>query len=139
MPTDRASVVTFLRGLTLKELREILAETADAWKVSIRVHETCQGCDQIVYGPHACPGREITTFDVTLVDLSSQGNRPAILRLIQEVAGVSLTVAARLLNERPNVVLRGVTKFRAEAVRKQFSQLGVICRLDDGPTVEVNF
>lgn len=55
---DRTRVVEFLKGLSVQEMRKVLADVEDAWNARIILHEPCQGCQRVVFGPHACPGLE---------------------------------------------------------------------------------
>lgn len=53
---DRTRVVEFLRQLSVEEMRTVLSEVESAWDARIILHLPCRGCQQVVFGPHACPG-----------------------------------------------------------------------------------
>lgn len=54
---DRAQVVEFLRKLSVEEMRAVLLEVESAWGARIILHQPCQGCGRVVFGPHGCPGK----------------------------------------------------------------------------------
>lgn len=53
---DRTQVVEYLRQLSVEDMRKVLSEVEGAWGARIILHQPCQGCQQVVFGPHACPG-----------------------------------------------------------------------------------
>ncbi len=127
---NRPDVIAYLRGLSLEEVQGVLSDIEGTWSSRIILHGTCDGCYQIVLGPHACPGprpeeRGQSEFEVVLTGVPHSTTRLPIIQALR-ASNTLLTIAeARDLLERlPAQIQTGLSRVDAKDLAQRLRDAG---------------
>lgn len=125
----RPDVIAYLRGLSLEEIQSVLTDIEDTWASKIVLYGTCSDCQEIVRGPHACPGPRFrqgaqTEFDVYLVRVPETMRIPVVQALRAFDGTSTLTELRDSLNRLPLQLGAGLSRAAAEHIRQVLSSAG---------------
>jgi large subunit ribosomal protein L7/L12 len=129
-------VVEALGNLSVLQVIALTKQLEEKWGVKaeplVLQSQTgyCDGCKQVISGPHACPGNNNaqTEFNVTLTSVPAD-KKMAVIKVVREVMGLGLKESKDLVEAAPKMVKEGVSKEEAEQVKAKL--------LEAGGTVEV--
>jgi len=124
-------VIDALGNLTVVELIALTKKLEAQWglkalpQVVAPSSSFCDGCKQMIHGPHACPGNNSaqTEFNVTLVSFPAD-KKIAMIKLVREVMGLTLVEAKTLVETMPKMIKEGISKEDAEALKAKLVEVG---------------
>lgn len=79
----------------------------------------CEDCNEIITGPHACPGID---YNVYLIEASHV--KVQVTKLIRNETTLGLVEAKRLVEQAPILIKSELTKEAAETLCKRLEAIG---------------
>lgn len=74
------------------------------------------------------PPMKESKFDVILYDPGA--HKAAVIRLVNELTGLGLKEAKKIVDNAPHAIKTGISKDEAEAITKQLKELGALVRIN---------
>ena len=123
MSQTTQEIIEKLKGITLFEATELVAEIENTFKVDASL--TSSGV-----APAGLPGasgaqveEEKTEFDVILESIASD-KRVAALKVIRNITSLGLKEAKDFTTSLPKAVKESISKEEAETIKKQLEEVG---------------
>jgi len=112
------ALIEEVKALTVLELSELVKALEETFGVSAASMAASAG----PVAAAAAVVEEQTEFDVILVDAGEK--KINVIKVVREVTSLGLKEAKALVDECPNPVKTGISKDEAEALVKQFEEVG---------------
>jgi large subunit ribosomal protein L7/L12 len=109
-------IIEVIKGLSVLELNELVKACEEEFGVS-----AAAGVVVAAAGP-AEEVEEKTEFDVELTEIG--GQKVKVIKVVREITGLGLKEAKAVVDGAPKVVKEAVSKEEAEALKKQFEDVG---------------
>ena len=109
-------IIEVIKGLSVLELNELVKACEEEFGVS-----AAAGVVVAAAGP-AEEVEEKTEFDVELTEVG--GQKVKVIKVVREITGLGLKEAKAVVDGAPKVVKEAVSKEEAEALKKQFEDVG---------------
>ena len=109
-------IIEVIKGLYVLELNELVKACEEEFGVS-----AAAGVVVAAAGP-AEEVEEKTEFDVELTEVG--GQKVKVIKVVREITGLGLKEAKAVVDGAPKVVKEAVSKEEAEALKKQFEDVG---------------
>ena len=109
-------IIEVIKGLSVLELNELVKAGEEEFGVS-----AAAGVVVAAAGP-AEEVEEKTEFDVELTEVG--GQKVKVIKVVREITGLGLKEAKAVVDGAPKVVKEAVSKEEAEALKKQFEDVG---------------
>jgi large subunit ribosomal protein L7/L12 len=109
-------IIEAIKGLSVLELNELVKACEEEFGVS-----AAAGVVVAAAGP-AEEVEEKTEFDVELTEVG--GQKVKVIKVVREITGLGLKEAKAVVDGAPKVVKEAVSKEEAEALKKQFEDVG---------------
>jgi large subunit ribosomal protein L7/L12 len=109
-------IIDAIKGLSVLELNELVKACEEEFGVS-----AAAGVVVAAAGP-AEEVEEKTEFDVELTEIG--GQKVKVIKVVREITGLGLKEAKAVVDGAPKVVKEAVSKEEAEALKKQFEDVG---------------
>ncbi len=109
-------IIEVIKGLSVLELNELVKACEEEFGVS-----AAAGVVVAAAGP-AEEAEEKTEFDVELTEVG--GQKVKVIKVVREITGLGLKEAKAVVDGAPKVVKEAVSKEEAEALKKQFEDVG---------------
>jgi large subunit ribosomal protein L7/L12 len=109
-------IIDAIKGLSVLELNELVKACEEEFGVS-----AAAGVVVAAAGP-AEEVEEKTEFDVELTEIG--GQKVKVIKVVREITGLGLKEAKAVVDGAPKVVKEAVSKEEAEALKKQFEEVG---------------
>ena len=109
-------IIEAIKGLSVLELNDLVKACEEEFGVS-----AAAGVVVAAAGP-AEEVEEKTEFDVELTEVG--GQKVKVIKVVREITGLGLKEAKAVVDGAPKVVKEAVSKEEAEALKKQFEDVG---------------
>ena len=109
-------IIEVIKGLSVLELNELVKACEEEFGVS-----AAAGVVVAAAGP-AEEVEEKTEFDVELTEVG--GQKVKVIKVVREITGLGLKEAKAVVDGAPKVVKEAISKEEAEALKKQFEDVG---------------
>ena len=109
-------IIEAIKGLSVLELNDLVKACEEEFGVS-----AAAGVVVAAAGP-AEEAEEKTEFDVELTEIG--GQKVKVIKVVREITGLGLKEAKAVVDGAPKVVKEAVSKEEAEALKKQFEEVG---------------
>ena len=113
-------VVDYIKGMSVLELSELVKKLEEELGVS------AAAAMPVMAAGAAAPGAEVaeeqTEFTVNLTDIGAK--KINVIKVVRQVTSLGLKEAKELVESAPKAIKEGVTKDEAEALKKQFEEVG---------------
>ena len=109
-------IIEAIKGLSVLELNDLVKACEEEFGVS-----AAAGVVVAAAGP-ADEAEEKTEFDVELTEIG--GQKVKVIKVVREITGLGLKEAKAVVDGAPKVVKEAVSKEEAEALKKQFEEVG---------------
>ena len=123
MSQTTQEIIEKLKGITLFEATELVAEIENVFKVDASL--TSSGAAPI--GVPGAAGAQVeeekTEFDVILEEVASD-KRVAALKVIRNITSLGLKEAKDFTTSLPKAVKESISKEEAETIKKQLEEVG---------------
>ena len=127
-PTTQ-EIIEKLKGITLFEATELVAEIENVFKVDASL--TSSGAAPV--GVSGAAGAQVeeekTEFDVILEEVASD-KRVAALKVIRNITSLGLKEAKDFTTSLPKAVKESISKEEAETIKKQLEEVGGKVKID---------
>ena len=131
-PTQE-EVVQALGNMSVMQVIALTKELEQKWGVKAEPQAVqpsggfCDGCKQMIYGPHACPGNNDaqTEFNVILASVPAD-KKMAIIKIVRELTLLGLKESKELVEAAPKMLKEGVSKSDAEDYRSKLVEAGAV-------------
>jgi len=123
MSQTTQEIIEKLKGITLFEATELVAEIENVFKVDASL--TSSGAAPVgIPGAAGAPvEEEKTEFDVILEEVASD-KRVAALKVIRNITSLGLKEAKDFTTSLPKAVKESISKEEAETIKKQLEEVG---------------
>ena len=129
MSQTTQEIIEKLKGITLFEATELVAEIENVFKVDASL--TSSGAAPI--GVPGAAGAQVeeekTEFDVILEEVASD-KRVAALKVIRNITSLGLKEAKDFTTSLPKAVKESISKEEAETIKKQLEEVGGKVKID---------
>ncbi len=119
MALTKDEVVSYLSGMPVIELAELIKTLEEKWGVSAAAPVAVAAAGAAAGG---APAEEKTTFDVILADAGP--NKINVIKEVRAVTGLGLKEAKDLVEGAPKPLKEGVTKEEADKIKKAVEAAG---------------
>ncbi|NLB37661.1 MAG: 50S ribosomal protein L7/L12 [Clostridiales bacterium] len=117
----RQEILTAIESMTVLELAELVKELETKFGVSAAAPVAAAAPAAAAAAPEAA--EEKTEFDVVLTSAGSE--KIKVIKVVRElVTGIGLKEAKDFVESVPKTVKEGLPKAEAEAIKKQFEEVG---------------
>ncbi len=121
-------IIEMLESLTLVEAAELSKRLQERWGVSAAAPVAVAAVPGAAPGAEAAAAEEKTEFDVVLKDIGPK--KIQIIKAIRQILpNLGLKEAKELVEKAPTTILEGVSKERAEEVKKLLEDEGAVVEL----------
>ena len=129
MSQTTQEIIEKLKGITLFEATELVAEIENTFKVDATL--TSSGPGTISSDGAASPQaeEEKTEFDVVLEDIASD-KRVAVLKVIRNITSLGLKEAKDFTSSLPKAVKESISKEEADTAQQQLEQAGATVKIE---------
>jgi len=121
MAITKEDVITFIEGMTVLELSELVKELEAKFGVSaaapVAVAAVAGGA-----APAAAAAEEKTEFDVVLTSFGAE--KIQVIKEIRAITGLGLKEAKDLVEGVPKPVKEGIAKAEADEIKKKLEAVG---------------
>ena len=122
MSQTTQEIIEKLKGITLFEATELVAEIENVFKVDASL--TSSGAAPASAGAAGVQvEEEKTEFDVILEEVASD-KRVAVLKVIRNITSLGLKEAKDFTSSLPKAVKESISKEEAETIKKQLEEVG---------------
>ena len=123
MSQTTQEIIEKLKGITLFEATELVAEIENTFKVDASLTSSGAAPAGVPGAPGAQPEEEKTEFDVILEGIASD-KRVAALKVIRNITSLGLKEAKDFTTSLPKAVKEAISKEEAETIKKQLEEVG---------------
>lgn len=116
----KEDVVSFIEGMSVLELSEMVKELEDKFGVSAAAPVAVAAAPGAAAG--AAPAEEKDEFTVTLKDVG--GEKIKVIKETRTLTGLGLKEAKDLVEAAPKALKEGVNKEEADEIKKKFEAVG---------------
>ena len=113
-------VVDYIKGMSVLELSELVKKLEEELGVSAAAAMPVMAAGAAA--PGAAVAEEQTEFTVNLTDIGAK--KINVIKVFRQVTSLGLKEAKELVESAPKAIKEGVTKDEAEALKKQFEEVG---------------
>ena len=113
-------VVDYIKGMSVLELSELVKKLEEELGVSAAAAMPVMAAGAAA--PGAAVAEEQTEFTVNLTDIGAK--KINVIKVVRQVTSLGLKEAKELVESAPKAIKEGVTKDEAEALKKQFEEVG---------------
>ena len=113
------AMIEEIKTLTVLELSELVHALEDEFGVSAAAPVAVAAAGA---APAAEAAAEKTEFDVVLADFGAE--KIKVIKAVREITGLGLADAKALVESAPKAIKEGVSKYDAEALKKQLEEVG---------------
>lgn len=113
-------VVDYIKGMSVLELSELVKKLEEELGVSAAAAMPVMAAGAAA--PGAAAAEEQTEFTVNLTDIGAK--KINVIKVVRQVTSLGLKEAKELVESAPKAIKEGVTKDEAEALKKQFEEVG---------------
>ena len=113
-------VVDYIKGMSVLELSELVKKLEEELGVSAAAAMPVMAAGAAA--PGAAAVEEQTEFTVNLTDIGAK--KINVIKVVRQVTSLGLKEAKELVESAPKAIKEGVTKDEAEALKKQFEEVG---------------
>jgi large subunit ribosomal protein L7/L12 len=132
MPT-KEEVVEALGNLSVMQIIALTKELEQKWGVKAEPQAVnpsggfCDGCKQMIYGPHACPGNNDAQaeFNVVLASVPAD-KKMSVIKVVREVLGLGLKESKDLVEAAPKTIKESVSKEEATDLQTKLTAAGAV-------------
>ncbi len=117
----KEDVVSFIEGMSVLELSEMVKELEDKFGVSAAA-PVAVAATQGAAAAGGAPAEEKNEFTVTLKDVG--GEKIKVIKETRTVTGLGLKEAKDLVEAAPKALKEGVNKEEADEIKKKFEAVG---------------
>jgi large subunit ribosomal protein L7/L12 len=118
MALTKDEVVSYLSGMPVIELAELIKTLEDKWGVSAAAPAAVVAAG----GAAAAPVEEKTAFDVILTEAGAK--KIEVIKEVRAVTGLGLKEAKDLVEGAPKAIKEGVTKEEAQKIKDAVEKAG---------------
>ena len=115
------SVMEEIKGLTVLELSQLVKALEEEFGVSAAAPVAVATSAAAAPAAEAA-AEEKSEFDAVLAEVGAE--KIKVIKVVREVTGLGLKEAKELVDNAPNTVKEGLSKEDAEALVKQFEEVG---------------
>ncbi len=123
MSQTTQEIIEKLKGITLFEATELVAEIENTFKVDATLTSSGSGAIAADAAGSAQVEEEKTEFDVILEEVASD-KRVAVLKVIRNITSLGLKEAKDFTTSLPKAVKESISKEEAETIKKQLEEVG---------------
>lgn len=123
MSQTTQEIIEKLKGITLFEATELVAEIENTFKVDATLTSSGPGAISADAAASAQVEEEKTEFDVILEEVASD-KRVAVLKVIRNITSLGLKEAKDFTSSLPKAVKESISKEEAETIKKQLEEVG---------------
>lgn len=120
MALTKDEVVSYLSGMPVIELAELIKTLEEKWGVSAAAPVAVAAAGGATAG--GAPAEEKTTFDVILADAGA--NKINVIKEVRGVTGLGLKEAKDLVEGAPKAIKEGVSKEEAAKIKEIVEKAG---------------
>ena len=113
-------VVDYIKGMSVLELSGLVKKLEEELGVSAAAAMPVMAAGAAA--PGAAAAEEQTEFTVNLTDIGAK--KINVIKVVRQVTSLGLKEAKELVESAPKAIKEGVTKDEAEALKKQFEEVG---------------
>ena len=113
-------VVDYIKGMSVLELSELVKKLEEELGVSAAAAMPVMAAGAAA--PGAAVAEEQTEFTVNLTDIGAK--KINVIKVVRQVTSLGLKEAKELVESAPKAIKEGVAKDEAEALKKQFEEVG---------------
>ena len=110
----------YIKGMSVLELSELVKKLEEELGVSAAAAMPVMAAGAAA--PGAAVAEEQTEFTVNLTDIGAK--KINVIKVVRQVTSLGLKEAKELVESAPKAIKEGVTKDEAEALKKQFEEVG---------------
>ena len=114
------AILDEIKTLTLLEASELVKSLEDEFGVSAAAPVAVAAAPAAASDAPAA--EEKTEFDAVLADVGAE--KIKVIKVVREITGLGLKEAKELVDTAPKPVKEGISKEDAEAIAKQFEEVG---------------
>ena len=123
MSQTTQEIIEKLKGITLFEATELVAEIENVFKVDASLTSSGAAPVGAAGGAAVQAEEEKTEFDVILEQIASD-KRVAALKVIRNITSLGLKEAKDFTTSLPKAVKESISKEEAETIKKQLEEVG---------------
>lgn len=113
-------IIEVIKGLSVLELNDLVKACEEEFGVSAAAGVV------VAAGP-AEEVEEKTEFDLELTEVGAQ--KVKVIKVVRELTGLGLKEAKAVVDEAPKTIKEAISKEEAEAIAKQFEEVGAKCTI----------
>lgn len=126
MAIAKAEILNAIANMTVLELSTLIKDMEEKFGVSAAAAVATAA--PVAVGAAVPAAEEQTEFSVILKTVGD--NKVNVIKVVRAVTGLGLKEAKDLVDGAPKPVKEGISKADAEAIQKQFMEVGAACEIN---------